>query len=410
MRRSIQTIFLAAVATALLGSSAAMAKPSIAILGLEVKDSGGNIDEQTTKVATQLTDALRARARQPNGPYKLAPNSDKDLLEVKLLNGCDEGAQCMSAIGKELRAQRLLYGRITKRKDGYQVSLDLLDVSKRSMERSTSELIPFDDANAAGLKNWGRSLYNRLTGVPEEGVLVIEANVDKGTVYVDGEVKTTLKGGKATISGLSEGPHTVGVEAEGHDAYAGEIDVRAGETVSVEVQMAAKGVTGPTPGGGSKTGRPGGASRALFWTSLVLTGAGAAAVTVTGLQVRGSLKDDQLAAINALANRPDDPIRLSKDNACGDAASRDQSDPDVAAVIDACDAGKSRAQLTNIFLGASIVTAAAASYFYYRGYIAAGSGSRERTAGKRSKRRNKTVRVIPSVGPGHVGAGVAIEF
>ncbi len=400
MRRFYSVLLPTALATLVVLTGVARAKPSIAVLGLEVADEGGNVDEASTKVATKLTAALRARARQASQPYSLAPNSDKDLLELKLLSDCsDENPKCMSAMAKELKAERLLYGRITKRKDGYQVSLDLLNAKTRAMERSTSELIPFDQADDDGLRGWGRSLYNRLTGVPEEGSLVLHSNTDKGTVYVDGEVKTTLSAGSATVSGLSEGSHTVGVETPGFDSYGGEVSIKAGGSTDLNITLEKKGGGGPIGGGGG--GKPGGVSRALFWTSLVLTGAGAAAVTVTGLQVRGSLKDEQLAAVQALGDRTSMPIKLSKSNACADAQMQDSSDPGVKAVLDACDRGKSRAMLTNVFLGASFVTAVAASYFYYKGYIAPGAAN---------KKERSAVRIIPTVSPTQVGAGVAIEF
>ncbi len=412
MRSRALTFIAATVAGAVLAGLpvAAQAKPSIAVLGLEVKSDGASIDEQTTKFASALTSALRKRARMPTGPYHLAPNSNKDLLELKLLSDCaDEGKGCMSQIGTELKADRLLYGRIKRRKSGYQVSLDLLNVEFRAMERSTSEIIPFSEATPDGTKRWARSLYNRLTGIPEQGTLVIQANVDKGTVYIDGEVKTSLSAGSARITGLSEGSHTVGVESDGHESYGGEISITAGETEEISISL--ESLSGGGGGGGGGEGRPGGASRVLFWTSLVATGAGAAAITVTGLQVRGSLKDDQVDAIKALAVRTPDGIQLDSNNACADA----ENYPDDAlaqAVVDACKKGKSRAMLTNIFIGGTIVTALAATYFYYKGYVqpkAASDSERRSRLGKRKGKR-RTVHLSPTLGPNQLGAGVTIEF
>jgi len=405
--------FIAATVTAavLLGlPAAAQAKPSIAVLGLEVKSDGASIDEQTTKVASSLTAALRKRARMPTGPYRLAPNSNKDLLELKLLSDCaDEGKGCMSQIGTELKADRLLYGRIKRRKSGYQVSLDLLNVELQSMERSTSEIIPFSEATPDGVKRWARSLYNRLTGIPEQGTLVIQANVDKGTVYIDGEVKTSLSAGSARITGLSEGSHTVGIESDGYETYGGEISITGGETEDISVTLDP--LSGGGGGGGGGGGRPGGASRVLFWTSLVATGVGAGAITITGLQVRGSLKDDQVEAIKALAARTPDGIQLDSNNACSDAAEY-PDDALAQAVVDACDKGKSRAMLTNIFIGGTIVTALAATYFYYKGYVVPkAAADREREARRRNRKNKRpTVRLAPTLGPNQLGAGVTIEF
>ena len=115
----------------------AAAKPGIVVLGLEVRDLEANIDEKTTKLATDLTAGLRGQAKAATSPYSLVPNAEAELTEVKVINMCDDAAvSCMSTIGKDMKADRLLYGSITKRKNGYQVSLDLLDVQKKKTERT----------------------------------------------------------------------------------------------------------------------------------------------------------------------------------------------------------------------------------------------------------------------------------
>ena len=83
----------------------------------------------------------------------LAPGSDKDLLELKMLSGCDqETKECMAGIGSDLATDRLLYGKVEKRDNGYQVSLKLLDVANKTFERSISDLGPpgARSARAAG--------------------------------------------------------------------------------------------------------------------------------------------------------------------------------------------------------------------------------------------------------------------
>src|SRR5207302_6127239 len=128
----MRAISLVCLSLALLAGAAraAHAKPTIAILGLEVVDNGGGVDEKSTKVAKDLTEALRARAKVGTGPYTLAPGSDKDLLEMKLLSGCDnEATPCMASMGTELAADKLLYGKVEKEQTGFQITLRLLDVS-----------------------------------------------------------------------------------------------------------------------------------------------------------------------------------------------------------------------------------------------------------------------------------------
>lgn len=430
-RRSL--ISAAAVIVTLVAMDrAVIAKPGIAVLGLEVRDLEANVDEKTTKMATDLTAGLRREAKAAASPYSLVPNADRDLTEVKVINMCEDAAVgCMSDIGKDLKADRLLYGSITRRKNGYQVSLDLLDVKKKAMERSTSELIPFGEANAAGVARWSKTLYGRLTGSSAEsgGTLVVTANADSGQVLIDGKPRGKLSGGTARITGVSPGSHTVGVQASGFKNWSGDATVTDGETTKVPATLEKSGGDigdddddddddiggGGGGGGGVDLGGdkplPGKASRILFWTSLLATGASAAAMTVTGLQVRGKLKDDQLQAVEALANRPSNPIMLDEANACSDAEGRPVDDG-VQAVLDACSKGRSRAMLTNIFLGATVVSAAAAGYFYYRGYIAPkASMNRERTSGRHKQRRPRTtVSFVPTIGMDQLGAGLQFEF
>src|SRR3954471_8899945 len=104
-----------------LGGRAGAGNPPIAILGLEVYDNGSGIDPDTTKAAKELTAALRDRAKAGTGPYVPVPGGDKELIDEKLLNNCDsEAAVCMAAIGTELGAEVLMYGKIEKSAQGGQ--------------------------------------------------------------------------------------------------------------------------------------------------------------------------------------------------------------------------------------------------------------------------------------------------
>src|SRR5262245_48389196 len=102
--------------------SAALAKPTIAVLGLEVVDASPTAAD--TQVAKDLTDGLRARAHLTSGPYTLAPNAEKELIDLKLLTNCDtEEKACMAQIGQQLGAELLMYGNIKKDGKAYQVTL-----------------------------------------------------------------------------------------------------------------------------------------------------------------------------------------------------------------------------------------------------------------------------------------------
>ncbi|HEU0034231.1 MAG TPA: hypothetical protein VFQ53_26585 [Kofleriaceae bacterium] len=108
--------------------AAADDKPKIAILGLDV---AGNVDMESSKIATDLTNSLRAQVKSSR--FTIAPNSNKDLIEEKLANGCEsEATDCMATIGKKYKAAYLLYGRVEKKGSGYLVTLKLLDIEKKT--------------------------------------------------------------------------------------------------------------------------------------------------------------------------------------------------------------------------------------------------------------------------------------
>lgn len=384
-------------------------KPKVAVLGLEVVDDAG-MDATIAKFATGLTDALRKRAQVGAGPFRLAPNSNKDLLEMKLLGGCaNEARSCMADIGKDLKADKVIYGKIEQRKDGYQVTIKLLDVAGQNLERSTTELIALDDTSPARINEWARRLYNRLTGVPDQGTLTVIANVQTGTVYVNDEVKGGLVDGRANIQGLPEGIIELRVESEGYAPYSSEVTVKGGGTTEVETNLASlDAVGGKKPG----SGKPGGTSRMLFWTSAVVTGAGAAGFAVTGIEIKGKLENEKKDAIVAYQDATSDQLSLG--DACGDASAKQDglSGMDRAlidAVVSACDKGKSRQNLNWALAGVTIVGAAAAGFFYYKGYIQPKSATNRETASRKTRRAPAVV-VTPAVSPSYVGAGVHIEF
>jgi hypothetical protein len=388
------------------GDASAQSKPTVAVLGLEVIDDGTGIDPQTTDLARNLTEALRAHSRLDRSPYRLAPNSDKELLELKLLSGCaNEAKECMARIGRDLSADWLIYGKIEKRDTGYQVTIKLLSVESMNMARVTTEVIPFADTSSAKISERGRVLFNRLTGVPEQGNLTIEANVDQGRVFVDGQLATTLRGGKARIDGLAEGKHPVAIESAGHGRYETSVEIEAGQTAKLDAELQATAVNAPgSGGGGAGEERPGGTSRTLFWVAAGVSAISVAGFTVTGLQVKtieddisAAVEDNKYPGLKPGIKNPCNAIPTPRPDALDDLASD-------------CDDGKSKATLTNVLIGVAVASGLAAGYFYYSGYMQADSGERSVAARNKKKAAQPMVKLTPTVTPDYFGAGVKIEF
>lgn len=218
------------------GRAWAGGKPSIAILGLEVYDNGSGIDPETTKAAKELTAALRDRAKAGTGPYALVSNGDKELIDEKLLNNCDsEAASCMAAIGNELNAELLMYGKIERSAQGgqpiYKVSIKLLNVNRKQLANSTVETLPISESSGVKVSTHARTWYAKLAGGNVGGTVTIRANIDRGTVVLDEEIKGNLASGTLTLSGLSEGRHTLAIEAKDYQRYETSITIRNGETL-----------------------------------------------------------------------------------------------------------------------------------------------------------------------------------
>lgn len=228
-----------------LGGRAWAGKPPIAILGLEVYDNGGGIDPETTKAAKELTAALRDRAKAGTGPFTPV-QGEKELIDEKLLNNCDsEAPTCMAAIGTGLGAEMLMYGKIEKATQSgqgvYKVSIKLLSVTRKQLTASTVETLPVADATGVRAQMYAKNWYAKLAGAGSGGTLVVRANIDRGTVLVDEDIRGTLASGTLTLTGVGEGKHTLAVEAATRDyqRYEAQVTVRAGETTTQTVTMVA---------------------------------------------------------------------------------------------------------------------------------------------------------------------------
>jgi hypothetical protein len=269
------------------GRAWAAGKPPIAILGLEVFDNGGGIDPETTKAAKELTAALRDRAKAGTGPYVPVPGGEKELIDEKLLNNCDsEQATCMAAIGSELGAEVLMYGKIERATQAgqtfYKVSLKLLNVNRKQLASSTVETLPLAESTGVRAQAHAKAWYAKLAGGSPGGTVLVKANIDRGTVMLDDDLKGSLASGSLTIAGVAEGRHTLAIEAKDFQRYETSITVRNGETLPhtatlIEMSKRPLAPTGnPLSVEGTVGTRSGGNGwKPVFYGAAVVTAAGA---------------------------------------------------------------------------------------------------------------------------------------
>ena len=281
----------------------AFAKPSIAVLGLEVIEQNGTPSSQDTQAAKELSEGLRARAKAGTGPYQLAPGSDKELIDLKLLNTCDtEAPSCMSAIGNQLGSDVVMYGHFEKKGKNYQVTIWVLDVGRKAVLKTSSDLIPVGDASGASLQGWAKKLYAKLVGdASSGGTLVIKvSNADRGTILIDGDQKGTFSNGTGTVTGLGEGKVRVGIESEGFRRWEKDVTISGGsQSVSAELESGGSPpppCTTPDCQNPPPPPPPGGKSN-LLWKIGVGFGAvvaiGGGIVTYSGYKAYNDERDEQ---------------------------------------------------------------------------------------------------------------------
>ncbi len=414
-------------------ASSVSAKPKVAVLGLEVT---GMMDQKATEAAKVLTRELRREANKSGGAFDLAPNSGKDLLEMKLLSDCsDEGRRCMSDIGKQLRADRLIYGHLQRSRRGFTVELRLLDTDKAELLGEVEEVISGSDAGATGgLTRRARSLYARLTGAGAEGALAISAtaddgSVERGTVFVDGEIRTSLSAGSARVSGLRQGTHRVAIEAKGFERYETDVNIKAGESRSLKARLTALAVANVTVEGSEGEGeRPGRGWRIAVWGG-VLAGIGAGAGwAYSGITVRNESDEKNAATLeysdlndppnnlNAVQSEPDPMGGRSFPDACGkfeelgETGEGDRADL-VAQVVSSCERAYRHQDLVNlVWIPATAAAVLFTGFAVYKGYIAPGRMTPSERAAARKKRGKPRVTVMPAIGPNLVGAGLELQF
>jgi hypothetical protein len=425
------------------GPSRAEAKYRIAVLGVEPDDAGATA-EKTANLARWATDALRARAQQARAKFDIGANTDKNVGDLKLVSDClDEKLDCMVQIGQDLGVERMVYGKLSKTKTGWVLSLKYLNVAAKKMEGQEELIVSAADASEEGVRKVASAGFARVAGIATSGSIEIQANVDSATVLVDGTARGTVTGRAASIAEVAEGSYTVQVQAPGYKPWEKKITVRAGEPTLVVAELepetpssgngggngGAGGQIGGTggagggggiggPGGGPGDGGSGSGYKVAMWSALVVTVGGAAAFSVTGLKVRG-LEDDKLDAIAESRVGKDSNDKGFINAQPGEDACAEAEAEGATKVSGICSDAKNMATVTNVLIGVTVVAGVATAYFYYKQgqaerararRAARQDGQSSAKPGKPKSEKKGTVLVAPTVYEGGAGLGAVITF
>lgn len=291
------------------GHAAAKGKDKIAILGLEVLGTT-TVDSESTRVAQDLTVALRTRPKAGQGPYQWTPGSERELVDEKIMNNCPgEEKECMAKIGAALGADYLVYGKIERKQlggqAGYQISLKLLKVASAQQLPGWTEFIPLAETSLTKLQEWARKGYKKLTNDFDGGVLrvkIANEGFDRGTILIDGEERGNITSGVGEVQSLPEGRYKLSIVAGGYERYDSDekVTIRNGETANEEITL--KKSRRDTPGcdplvskdcGGTVSQTGGGRG---LWRGMMVAGLVVAAGSGAVLFVSSGKVDDAKAA------------------------------------------------------------------------------------------------------------------
>jgi hypothetical protein len=402
------------------GAARAEARPTIAILGLEVVDTSGVPTSADVQTAKELTSELRSRAMAGTGPYELAQKSDKELIDEKMLRNCDsEAPTCMIDIGKDVGGDFLLYGKMTKKGATYQVSLTLLDIGKGQLRKTLlSPLVPVGTTGPDLLER-AKQMYASITGEKTSGTLVVKVvNADHGTILIDRAERGSVTNSTGQIANVDEGKHKLRVESEGFHPVEQDFTVNGGETKTITVTLEKKEVTGTVGVSGIGTGQGPGAGPGIG-TVVQPTTRGSTAwkvVTVGAVVVA--------AGGIAYAVHANDKIRTYSDlectegfypmkPGCASGPPSTNTKAENTADLNALDTkGEHWATLTNTSIGIGIGAGAIVLFAAYEGFIATHDSSS--TPNEHADRGHRVHRdrfvVTPIVSPTGGGATLRIDW
>ncbi len=376
---------LLSLALIALASTSAFAKPKVAILGLEVT---GAVDAAATTVARDLTEGMRTRAKGGNGPFTLAPNSDRELIDEKVIKQCEnEEPSCMSEIGKDMDADVLVYGKLEKDGGGFQATIVMLDVKKRTTIKTTFVTVP-PGASSDTVRGIAKKTYLELAPAASGSAkLVVTANVDTGSVFVDDELRETLSGGRATLT-LPEGRYRIAVESDGYKRKELTVKLTEDDSATESFELSKAGGGG---GGGISPWKP------IFGvTAAAAIGLGVfSAVKWFGTR-DSSLSDEERSAIEA-ATGMDKTIDY------------DDCTPEVFSAIDNASAMvadkkfQSRCESYDLHVRFAIIASGVGAVALVAGYFAFVHGG-----GKKEPRSR--VAITPTLSPGGGGATLRFEW
>ncbi len=200
------------------------------VLDIDTEDS----DDQ----AEALTSALRARVRSAQGWSLTDTTQSLGKLIVVLKCPVRPDAACLQRIGDQLKADRFIWGQMTKKDKQVTVELHLWSRGKPDVRAAETYSENLKDPNDESLKKVAAKLFAGVTGSVTSGTVTVRANgAASGMVLVDGAERARLDAGVAKLD-VPAGAHAIEVRAPGFEPWSQQVNVPAGGEQEVVATLA----------------------------------------------------------------------------------------------------------------------------------------------------------------------------
>ena len=204
----------------------------VAVLTLDSEDAEDN--------AEALTAALKSRVRNAAGWSLIDTPQSLGMLTAALKCPARPTPECQQKIADQIKAERYIYGFVTKGPQQGQVTAEIHLFQKGKADTVVKESYSdnLKDGNDDTLKKIAGRVVERLGGAAL-GFVVVRAPDQTGEVVIDGEKHVPLKDGIARIE-LAGGGHAIELAPTGGAITKRNVLVTPGRETVVEFTPAAK--------------------------------------------------------------------------------------------------------------------------------------------------------------------------
>lgn len=210
----------------------------IQVIAIQTPDA----DDQAEALTKALRNAVRATPgwSQAEGDYSL------EVLTLSLKCPDPPDAGCQSRIADQIRADRYIWGVLSKGKGNVvKGEVNFWVRNKGTQKYSLEYSANLTEAQDEALKKVASDAFLALSGGPPKGEVKVKAGSVAGQVFIDGQPQGALTSGEGTFF-IPAGPHELVVRAPGYADMSTQITVKPNSPTDVVVAPVKAGDTTPT--------------------------------------------------------------------------------------------------------------------------------------------------------------------